>query len=27
MKLVVEAYDILGNSFPKCSTGTDDRYY
>src|SRR6476620_1583528 len=25
MKLVVEAYDIMGNSFPKCSTGTDDR--
>ncbi len=25
MKLVVEAYDIMGNSFPKCSTATDDR--
>ncbi|WP_333463934.1 hypothetical protein [Microcoleus sp. herbarium7] len=25
MKLVVEAYDRMGNSFPKCSTGTDDR--
>ena len=25
MKLVVEAYDSMGNSFPKCSTGTDDR--
>jgi hypothetical protein len=25
MKLVVEAYDSMGNSFPKCSTGTDDQ--
>ncbi|MEZ2240176.1 hypothetical protein [Microcoleus sp.] len=25
MKLVVEAYDTMGNSFPKCSTGTDDQ--
>lgn len=25
MKLVVEAYDSMGNSFPKASTGTDDR--
>ena len=25
MKFVVEAYDSMGNSFPKCSTGTDDR--
>jgi hypothetical protein len=25
MKLVVEAYDRMGNSFPKCSIGTDDR--
>jgi len=25
MKLVVEAYDSMGNSFPKCSIGTDDR--
>lgn len=25
MKLVVDAYDIMGNSFPKCSTATDDR--
>ena len=23
MKLVVEAYDVLGDNFPKCSTGTD----
>ncbi|MBE9162988.1 MULTISPECIES: hypothetical protein [Microcoleaceae] len=25
MKLVVEAYDRMGNSFPKASTATDDR--
>ncbi len=25
MKFIVEAYDSMGNSFPKCSTGTDDR--
>ena len=25
MKLVVEAYDSMGNSFPKCSTATDDQ--
>jgi hypothetical protein len=25
MKFVVEAYDSMGNSFPKCSTGTDDQ--
>jgi hypothetical protein len=25
MKFVVEAYDSMGNSFSKCSTGTDDR--
>ncbi len=25
MKLVVEVQDSMGNSFPKCSTGTDDR--
>lgn len=25
MKLVVEAYDSMGNSFPKASTGTDDQ--
>jgi hypothetical protein len=25
MKLVVEAYDSMGNSFPKCSIGTDDQ--
>jgi hypothetical protein len=25
MKLVVEAYDILGDNFPKASTGTDDQ--
>ncbi|MEG4808776.1 hypothetical protein QUA82_14170 [Microcoleus sp. F8-D3] len=25
MKLVVEAYDSMGNSFPKASPGTDDR--
>ena len=25
MKLVVEAQDSMGNSFPRCSTGTDDR--
>ena len=25
MKLVIEAYDSMGNSFPKCSTGTDDQ--
>jgi hypothetical protein len=25
MKLVVEAYDSMGNIFPKCSIGTDDR--
>jgi len=24
MKLVVEAYDILGDNFPKASTSTDD---
>jgi hypothetical protein len=24
MKLMVEAYDILGDNFPKASTGTDD---
>ena len=25
IKLVVEAYDSMVNSFPKCSIGTDDR--
>ncbi len=25
MKFVVEAYDSRGNSYPKCSTGTDDQ--
>jgi len=25
IKLVVEVYDRMGNSFPKCSSGTDDR--
>ena len=25
MKFVVEAYDSMGNSFPKCSMGTDDQ--
>ncbi|MEG4496496.1 hypothetical protein QUB05_11420 [Microcoleus sp. F10-C6] len=25
MKFVVEAYDSMGNSFPKSSTGTDDQ--
>jgi len=25
MKFVVEADDSIGNSFPKCSTGTDDQ--
>ncbi|MCW6049223.1 hypothetical protein K4039_03775 [Lyngbya sp. CCAP 1446/10] len=24
MKLIVEAYDVLGNDFPKASTSTDD---
>jgi hypothetical protein len=24
MKLIVEAYDVLGNNFPKASTSTDD---
>ena len=24
MKLIVEAYDVLGDNFPKASTGTDD---
>ncbi|MCC3421969.1 MAG: hypothetical protein JGK24_30105 [Microcoleus sp. PH2017_29_MFU_D_A] len=25
MKLIAEAYDSMGNSFPKCSIGTDDQ--
>ncbi len=25
MKFVVEAYDSMGNNFPKCSTGTDHQ--
>ena len=25
IKFVVDAYDSMGNSFPKCSTGTDDQ--
>lgn len=24
IKLIVEAYDVLGNNFPKASTSTDD---